>query len=364
MIRHAARIAVVLGSVAMAVPSASAQMTFVFTKGTGASDQMIAGFQQAAALWSSHFNDPITLNVTIQSLKLPAGQIGGTSAFYDSYSYTNLRNALVNDRHSADDFSSTSHLQPGATFSMLINKTANDPGGVVSSNPYFDTGLGGPGQAGPENNNILRMTSANAKALGLMAGNDSGQNATITMTTLQQFDFNRSNGITPGTVDFVGVAAHELGHMLGFVSGVDVLAGNAAAPGLNDNQLKFVTPIDLYRYSSRSIGAGGGIGVNDWTLDNTSKYFSVDGGQTSIAPFATGTSYEASHWVDNLGLGIMDPSAASGEFLSIGNNDLRAFDVMGYDLTPTPEPSSAIVLGVAGAFGILLRRQEGQRRFG
>ncbi|MBK7264236.1 MAG: hypothetical protein IPI03_21390 [Rubrivivax sp.] len=37
------------------------------------------------------------------------------------------------------------------------------------------------------------------------------------------FDHDRSNGIGSGQFDFVGIAAHEIGHALGFVSGVDVL---------------------------------------------------------------------------------------------------------------------------------------------
>src|SRR6185295_7999459 len=220
---------------------------------------------------------------------------------------------------------------PGSAFSMLINRTANNPNGVVSATPYFDTGLGGPGQAGPENNSTVRITSANAKALGLYPANSAGLDGTVTFNTAASFDFDRSNGINAAQIDFVGVAAHELGHMLGFVSGVDILAGNGTAPGLNGNQLKFVTPLDLFRFSSRSIGAGGGVGVDDWTDDDTAKYFSVDGGATSLAAFSTGTTFEASHWKDNLGIGIMDPTAGAGELLLITNNDRRAFDVIGYN---------------------------------
>lgn len=64
-----------------------------------------------------------------------------------------------------------------------------------------------------------------------------------------------------------------------------------------------------------------------------------------------GDGYEAHHWKNNLGLGIMDPTAGNGELLSIGNNDLRAFDAIGYDLTPVPEPSSCALLGFVGVAG-------------
>jgi len=144
--------------------------------------------------------------------------------------------------------------------------------------------------------------------------------------------------------------------MLGFVSGVDILAGNAVAPGMNDNQLKFVTPLDLFRFSSRSIGAGGGVGVFDWTDDNTRKYFSVNGGTTSIADFSTGSINEASHWKDNLGIGIMDPTAGAAQLLAITNNDLRAFDAIGYNLSSVPEPSFACAMGLAA---LMIRRRNG-----
>ena len=115
-----------------------------------------------------------------------------------------------------DDFSSTNALQAAPVFSMLINRTANNPNGVVSLTPYFDTGLGGPGQAGPENNNTVRFPAANAKALGLLPDNPNLLDGIVTFTNSPIFDFDRSNGITAKRIDFVGVAAHEIGHVLGF----------------------------------------------------------------------------------------------------------------------------------------------------
>src|SRR4029079_11769956 len=123
----------------------------------------------------------------------PAGVIAHTDTFYDPYSYSSVRAAMIGDRRSSDDLSATTALQSGATFSMLINKTANNPNGVVSATPYFDTGLGGPGQAGPENTNTVRMTTANAKALGLSSANSILLDGIITFSTQNIYDFDRSN---------------------------------------------------------------------------------------------------------------------------------------------------------------------------
>jgi hypothetical protein len=297
---------------------------------------MVTAFAEAAALWSGRMKDPITINVRINAAELAAGVTGFTSNFFDPYSYAAVRDAYVADRRSLDDLSSSESLQAGPAFSMLINRTANNPNGAVSGTPYFDTGVGGPGQAGSENNTTVRIASANAKALGLYPANATEPDGTITFSSQISFDYNRSNGITAGQIDFVGIAAHELGHVLGFRSGIGDLGRNGNAPGLNDNQLTFVNPLDLFRFSTRSIGAGGGVGVIDWTADNTTKYFSVDGGATPIATFSSGSEFgdgfEAHHWKNNLGLGIMNPTVQAGELLTISDIDVRAFDVLGYDL--------------------------------
>jgi len=189
------RVYIVLGILALSSPRASAQLTFNITNQGGATAQMMTGFQQAAAIWSSVLNDPVTINIKVNAAALQTGQIGATSAFFDPYAYSSVRNALISDRTSARDISSTNALQSGSSFTMLINRTKNNPNGVVSATPYFDTGAGGPGDLGAENNNTIRLTSANAKALGLIAGDLAGSDGTITFSTLKSYDFDRSNGI-------------------------------------------------------------------------------------------------------------------------------------------------------------------------
>ncbi len=125
-----------------------------------------------------------------------------------------------------------------------------------------------------------------------------------------------------------------------------MLDGNGTAPGLNDYQLRFVSALDLFRFSSRCLGTGGGPGVIDWTADNTPKYFSTDGGDTSVALFSNGANFgdgaQASHWKDNLGIGLMDPSASLGELLTITSNDVAARMSSGITwprcLSPRPVP--------------------------
>ena len=99
-------------------------------------------------------------------------------------------------------------------------------------------------------------TRSNAKALDLIAGNNAALDGAITFSTAFAFDFDRSNGINGSQIDFVSVAAHEIGHLLGFTSGVDVLDGNGPSWfflifSLRSFHLGFV-PIFYTKYCGRS----------------------------------------------------------------------------------------------------------------
>ena len=152
-----------------------------------------------------------------------------------------------------------------------------------------------------------------------------------------------------------------------FTSGVDILDGNSPPTRgpFPDSAFTYVNTLDLFRYSADSKNAGG----IDWTADTRDKYFSLDRGATNIALLSTGVTFgdgrQASHWKDNLGLGIMDPTAAPGEKLAISENDLRAFDVIGWNrssinATAVPEPADFIGTFIFAAFtaDLVLKRRK------
>lgn len=308
----------------------------------GITAQGLAGFEAAAQVWESLLLDPVTVNVTIGLYNFGAGNeniIGQAGSNFTFPSYSEFRARMLGDITGATDVAVTGTLASGATYSRLINQTNDTPGP-----DYFATWV-------DTATDYVAVNRANAKALGLLAGNAVGEDAAISFNSQFTFDYDRSDGITAGQMDFIGVAIHELGHALGFVSIVDYID---QVPG---DAYDFPSmPMDFLRYSAASEA----LGIHDVSAGTVDKYLKV--GDTTLA-MSTGTGLgdgqQASHFKDNLGLGVMDPTASNGELLAINANDLLVFDAIGWDLTAVPEPS-AYGLGLGGlalAFAAIRRRR-------
>jgi hypothetical protein len=366
--------ALAMAAATVATP-ASAALTFQFDFLPGTSAASQAAFVAAGQRWSTLFSDNITLRLTVGARSFgPEGegvlaQAGSNSA---AFSFNAFKAALGADATSADDARAVASQQAGNAFSLLINKTSDNPNGSGSATPFLD-------DDGSSNNSQLDINTATAKALGLI-GTTTGTldgaclsdcDAFIEFNTDFAFDLDPTDGIGGDQYDFIGIATHEIGHALGFVSGVDTL--DACSPGSDQNcgggpnfpfdsdQFTFVTPLDLFRFSTASTTSG----AIDFTADTRTKYFSLDGGVTSIADFSTGTfsgdGSQASHWKDNRNIGILDPTAARGERLMISANDIRAFDAIGWSLASlgaVPEPSTwAMMISGFGLIGSAMRRR-------
>jgi len=175
-----------------------------------------------------------------------------------------------------------------------------------------------------------------------------GADSTITFNQALTFDFDNSDGVTAGAIDFESVAAHEIGHALGFTSVVNSINAFPA--------LTFASPhaLDLFRFpsagpnnlddaaafttASRSLIPG-----VDSSIDTLDDQWRLSTGLTN--PTYPGTDgRQASHWKDSTftgtTLGTMDPTLSSGVSFHLTRADLRALDLIGYD----------IELGLAGDF--------------
>lgn len=278
--------------------------------------------------------------------------LGSTNSAVATINYSTLRSHLVGDATTATDASAVASLQAGPALSFYATQ------GDLSTR--FDND-------GSTNNTLLGINTANLKALGLNPGTSaSNPDARITFANAyaSTFAFTRVNGQVPSNkVDFITVAEHEIGHALGFVSGVDDIdycVGHAAQCSLSGAPSQFegdwwYYPLDLFRYSAA--------GKLDVTLGG-SPYFSVDGGTSSIQPFSTGREHgngeQASHFGTSV-VTLMRPFVGPGQSYDATASDLMAFDAIGWDLaTAVPEPSQyALLLGGLAAIGVARRRQRG-----
>lgn len=338
---------------------AAAAPSFVLSYLSGTSAQAQAAFQDATNFWSSQFTDSVTVNLTVGTGSLGAGILASTASANVTTSYSAYRSRMIADATSATDTAALAHLPNTAGVPIYMNYTSDNPNGSGSATPYLDTSGG--------NNSIIYMTTANARALGLSAASQAvtgcltACDGFVELNTGFSYDFDRSNGITAGTYDLTGLAIHEIGHALGFVSGVDILDTNSTSSFFTANQFTFVTPLDMFRCSAASAAAGAAL---DFTAGNATKYTSLDNCATTLGQMATGQVHgdgrQASHWKDNLGLGVMDPTAATGELLTVTSLDLTAFDLIGWSLaepSSIPEPGTWILaIGLPALFAVSRRR--------
>ncbi|MBD2354844.1 hypothetical protein H6G41_09450 [Tolypothrix sp. FACHB-123] len=395
-----AQLTLALASFNSISPAQAIQFNFTYAENTP--QQIIDSFDKAGRIWSYKLQDKyfdincfcnrdstVNIYINFQELSNPNALAGTIPTMvkvgYDNFLTNSFQNitsnsdllAMKNMQINSNDKNIFNNkildeLQNidrkfikffGSEFSMVMNNVgsvnlANFQSLTPANNIIIDNNSNA-------NNKTIWLSSANAKALNLIAGNERGFDAQISLgksmvtsngelisysTWLAQqsevgnfiqdsiWDFSRVYSddaiVSSNKFDFLSVAQHEIGHALGIVSGVDaleVIVGTDSqenSPSLQDNDLTFVTPMDLFRYSDISKNQG----IFDWS-DGTGKYFSIDGGKTRLANF-DGTDYQTSHWSASEGeiLGIMHPVLKRGEKLEISELDLKLLDVIGWDI--------------------------------
>ncbi len=318
--------------------------TFNFTFDPGTTVQQMLGFETAGRVWAKYLTDNVTINLQVGvSSTLGSNVIGGAlPGMRANQSYSDYRAALSADRKSADDNAAVSTLSTSTTYSV----------GYQYQDPVGGTGVLSVSSL------ILNMTRAVAKAAGLSFSDGSTaldgyilfsdlSTATVNNQPISwSYDYARIGAQASNTLDFLSTAIHEIGHVLGFVSGVDQPGWLAMSTLMDTNYLlgsmnrtAYTNPLDLFRYSSTSSTRL----LGDMTYGNAggAKFFSLDRGKTSIAQFATGfdttatgDGYQASHW-NNGTTGMMNPTLTLGQRRSMESVDLRALDVIGWDVAST-----------------------------
>jgi len=335
---------VVCSTVLLATSSANATVINLIDQGGVAGSQAEQGFTIAANYWSKMFTNDAVINLGVSFAALAPNIIGSTGSRQLDYTVQNWENR-VNATKSGSTIDSTivlPTLNGGAATLITNGVDANGDQDVGDTYKYVTDG--------DVSSRVLFMNSSVVKAIGGAVAVPEALDGEVEFSSNFNFDFDPTDGISANTFDFIGVAIHEIGHALGFVSGVDFfdVYGHPNGPGkgalgYNLNDTSLFSALDMFRYSNDPTNVVvGSDPVLDLTVGGTT-YFSIDGGATALFgnTFATGSyngdGRQASHWKDTAGCqvgnGIMDPTFCYAQTGAVTALDLAAFDAMGWNLS-------------------------------
>ena len=148
--------------------------------------QFITAFNYTTAQFSAMYSNPVTINITAT---LTPGSLGSASA------------ARVNSSF--------------APYVIALNSVATSPSDTIAANSLL-------GFPDPTFGSQIQIPRAQAKVLGMVGANDSASDGTINFDSNSTFTFNTtSSRAVPGAADFVGVAFHEISHLMGRYPGLN-----------------------------------------------------------------------------------------------------------------------------------------------
>lgn len=391
-------VAAAVGLVASAMPASALKIDLINLNNVTPGTDAYYGFTQASRFWEMAITNPVTVKLNVGFSQLNPGVLGSTGSTTNVAYVGNVLPALAASGNSALDSIVSANLPAtrasgyvgGQAIDALISAPkANGNGVALPLNRVLDADASA-------NNSAFSANTSLLKAIGITptytAGNPSQADGTIQFSNQFAFDFDPTNGIDANKIDFIGVAIHEIGHALGFRSGVDSYDVNANL-GADLGNYALMSIWDIFRYSAQSVA----LGVNDWAVGGTAAagnapFFSIDGGKSVFngdAYFSTGRNNgdgrQASHWKDNSAgaeqLGMMDPTVAYGQQTIIETLDLAAMDAMGWNvaydvmnyypsfstrdipnLSELPEPGSLALLALALGIGAGASRRRQQKQ--
>lgn len=249
------------------------------------------------------FFDPITAYISITFQNDGSGYLGYASTNNAIISYTNARNGLINGMDPDDIIQN--YLPTGNSIPVRYNINT----GTITQK-YF-----------------IRFSTANYRST---IGSLSGPDSQIVINTHYSWDYDPSNGVPTNTFCFQSVLSHEIGHALGFISGVDFQSDDIWALDMFRFQMTNYNPSTYLEFQSfPRLNWKDTAGVsNDDCVSNII---------TAQWRMSDGNPYQASHFSQGNVYAIMQPAISSGftyypDFFK--TPDKAMLDAIGWDYYP------------------------------
>lgn len=242
----------------------------------------IAGVEKAADFFTSHYSNATTVTIDVGYGEVDGFKIGGSAL---GESITNYAAASSYSTLAADFNATAAH---DASSGPTIALPTIDP--VSGKHTYW-------------------VTTAEGKAIGLLANSSSVDGYVGFSSAKGIFDYNTADGVTG--YDFSSVVAHEISEVMGR----QVLVGEKSQgiPGY--------MPLDLFHYSSA--------GTRDF-VGTTAGYFSLDQGSTDLKDFNNHSSGDYGDWLPGTSADSFDASGGLNQPAPVTNADYLVMEASGW----------------------------------
>lgn len=325
------------------IPRTALAVSFNFTFDQGFEQEKRNEMIYAASRWEAFLHDDVVVNI-----KVGWGDV-------EEMCHADILPELCSKPRSV----ASSDMKPlGVRYTFMRDRLVYDEGQEISRNglvrwlPKIDKFTAD--ATVPDDKLVIWVTQAQWKALGLTKGHFFPHNSNCDQVGNCWNDlydatilFNPTFFDGTGSKDreFVSMAVHELGHVLGFISSLDINLSEYYGPSALDmyrfeqDSLNYLfqdqdndvpTTLTQFRTNERNISRSG---IIPWLV------MDYDTGTQTFIKEIMSNSYkkQASHWKDlglGLEIGIMDPSDETygAHDLLIEQPDLYAMDLIGWDV--------------------------------